>query len=76
VQEAIHWYRRALAEQPKAIWINRFLASSYALAGSKEQATRVFPELTVQKVRASLPHPCETLERYAEGLAAAGLVIG
>jgi adenylate cyclase len=82
-QKAVHWYRRALAEQPKAIWINRFLAASYALVGSKELAkrslvelARAFPELTIQKVRASLPHRRNTLERYAEGLAAAGLSIG
>jgi adenylate cyclase len=81
-QEAVHWYRRALAEQPKAIWINRFLAATYALAGSKELAkrslvelTRAFPELTIEKMRASLPHRRNTLERYAEGLAAAGLSI-
>jgi AraC-like DNA-binding protein/TolB-like protein/tetratricopeptide (TPR) repeat protein len=82
-QEAGRWYRRAFAEQPKAIWINRFLAASYALAGSKELAKRsiveltgAFPELTIEKVRASLPHCRNTLERYAEGLAAAGLSIG
>ena len=78
--EAVHWYRRALAEEPRAVWINRFLAASYALAGHKEPAreslaelTTAFPDLTIAQVRASLPHSRNTLERYSEGLEIAGL---
>jgi adenylate cyclase len=82
-QESVRWYVRALAEQRKAVWINRFLAASYALAGCKEQArqslaelTSAFPELTIAQVRESLPHTGDVLERVAEGLLAAGLRAG
>jgi hypothetical protein len=48
------WYRRGLAEKPKAVSINRFLTPSYLLAGRKEEAKRsladlvdAFPNLTI-----------------------------
>ena len=44
-QDAARCYRRGLAEQPKAIWVNRLLAPSYALAGRKDEAKRSFAEL-------------------------------
>jgi AraC-like DNA-binding protein len=76
----VSWYRRALAEQPKAVWINRFLASASALTGDKEGARRrlnallgVFPGLTITQVRAGLPHTVNMLDRVADGLESLGM---
>ncbi len=81
--EAVRWYRLGLAEQPKAVLINRFLAPSLALAGRKEEAersfadlTRAFPDLTIAQVKTSLPHSQSYLDRAAEGLESAGLPAG
>jgi AraC-like DNA-binding protein/tetratricopeptide (TPR) repeat protein len=80
--QAVRWYQRALAEQPKAIWINRFLASATALAGKKEEARhslailgRTFPDLTIAQVRTGLPHTPVLLDRLAEGLESIGMPI-
>ena len=77
---AIPWYRRALAEQPKAVWINRFLAPALALAGKKEEGQqslsallRVFPEVTIAQVRVGLPHTAGTCDRFSDGLASLGM---
>ena len=77
---SVKWYRRALAEQPKAIWINRFLAPACVFAGDKEEAlwrlslvSKAFPELTIIEVRAGLPHTAKLLDRVAEGLEALGM---
>jgi AraC-like DNA-binding protein/tetratricopeptide (TPR) repeat protein len=79
-EQAIRWYRRGLAEQPKAVWINRFLAASLALAGRKEEAKRslgrllsAFPALTIAQVRVGLPHPASFLDILADGLENAGM---
>jgi AraC-like DNA-binding protein len=77
---AVQWYRRALVEQPKATWINRFLASALVFAGSKDEGReslgalyRTFPELTITQVRTGLPHTARMLDRVAEGLASLGM---
>jgi tetratricopeptide (TPR) repeat protein len=79
-EEASRWYRRALSEQPRAIWINRFLAPALALGGRKEDAMqcfhmlrRVFPGLTIAQVRTGLPHTDVLLDRVAEGLENVGM---
>ena len=79
-QDAARCYRRGLAEQPKAIWVNRLLAPSYALAGRKDEAKRsfaelahAFPDLTIAQVRAGLPHSSRLLDRLAEGLESVGM---
>jgi len=78
--EAVRWYRRGLAEQPKAVWINRFLTASLALAGHKDEAKRslgilasAFPTLTITQVRAGLPHSANLLDAMANGLESAGM---
>ncbi len=78
--DAVLWYRRALSAQPKAVWINRFLAAALALVGDKDAArhslaslNRVLPGLTIDQVRSGLPHTPSFLDRFAEGLAAAGM---
>lgn len=79
-EEAVHWYRRALSEQPKAIWINRFLTASFALAGRKQEAkqsftslSKAFPVLTIAQVRSGLPHSISLLDRLSDGLESAGM---
>jgi AraC-like DNA-binding protein/tetratricopeptide (TPR) repeat protein len=81
-QQAVHWYRRALGEQPKAVWINRFLTASFALAGRKEEAKRsfrslisAFPFLTVAHMRAALPHTVSFLDRVSNGIESLGMRI-
>ena len=78
--DAIRWFTRALAENPKAVWMNHLLASAYALAGRKEDARRsllkwmrVRPATTVADVRSGLPFPAALLDRIAEGLESAGM---
>jgi AraC-like DNA-binding protein/tetratricopeptide (TPR) repeat protein len=78
--EAVQWYRRALAEQPKATWLNRFLAPALLLAGHRDggrQSLHVlscsFPELTISQVMTGLPHTPRFLGPIAEGLAGLGM---
>lgn len=78
--QAVEWYKRALVEQPKAMWINRFLAPAFALAGQKDQGSQSldalyqsFPELTIAEIRAGLPHTVKLLDRIGEGLAGLGM---
>jgi AraC-like DNA-binding protein len=78
--EAVSWYQRALTEQPRASWINRFLAPTLALGGRKDDARqsfhdlrRVFPDLTIMQVKAGLPHTDSLLDRVAEGLESVGM---
>ena len=77
---AIQWYRRALAEQPKATWLNRFLAPASLFAGDREGARKSlralasgFPDLTIAQVVSGLPHTSRALDRVAEGLAHLGM---
>jgi AraC-like DNA-binding protein len=78
--QAVQWYKRALVEQPKAAWINRFLAPAFALADQKDQGShsldalyRSFPELTIAEIRTGLPHTVKLLDLVAEGLAGLGM---
>jgi AraC-like DNA-binding protein len=79
-EEAARWWTRCLAEHPAAIWINRFRAPAFVLAGRKEKAresfaelTRAYPELTIAEVRSALPHPETYRDRVCEGLASLGM---
>ena len=78
--QAVQWYNRALFEQPKATWINRFLAPAFAWARRKDQGKhsldalcRSFPGLTIAEVRTGLPHTVKLLDRIDEGLAGLGM---
>jgi AraC-like DNA-binding protein len=76
----VQWYLRALSEQPKAIWINRFLAPALVLAGDKDKGRarlrslyKRFPGLTISEVRTGLPHTAKLLDPLSEGLASLGM---
>jgi AraC-like DNA-binding protein len=78
--EAVQWYRRALAEQPKATWLNRFLAPTSLLVGNRDAGQQSlhalscgFPELTISQVMTGLPHTPRFLDPIAEGLADLGM---
>jgi tetratricopeptide (TPR) repeat protein len=77
---AVQWYQRALALQPKATWINRFLAAALVHADDREQGARSFdilrrdfPELTITEVRRGLPHTAILIDRVANGLELLGM---
>lgn len=79
-EEAARWWTRCLAEHPAAVWINRFRAAAFALAGKQDEArrsfaelTRAYPELTIAEVRLALPHPQSYRDRVCEGLASLGM---
>ena len=78
--QAVQWYRRAIAEQPRATWLNRFLAPASVLAGDRDGGRRSlhalscsFPELTISQIMTGLPHTHRLLDQVAEGLADLGL---
>jgi AraC-like DNA-binding protein/tetratricopeptide (TPR) repeat protein len=80
---AVRWYRRALTEQPKAIWLHRFLAPALVLGGDREGGQQslhalagCLPGLTISQVMAGLPHTPRLLDRVAEGLADLGMPHG
>jgi adenylate cyclase len=85
-EEAALWTRRALAENPGAVWLNRVLAPCYlalgqrqAAAASVEQFRRAYPGITLARVMAVLPGNCEggwggeAERRVLDGLAALGM---
>jgi adenylate cyclase len=78
--EAVTWLEKARLAHPRAAWINRFLAASYALSGRQQEAETclqrlltVYPGLTVTAVRAAPPFSQEVISRLCEGLQQAGL---
>ena len=69
------WKRRALWEHPETAWINRTLSVSYARLGERlaaldalEALRRYSPDLTIEKIVASIPFTQHFLDRVAEGL--------
>jgi AraC-like DNA-binding protein len=79
---AVCWYRRALAEQPKATWLNRFLAPASVLGGNRDAGRQSlhdlscsFPGLTISQVMTGLPHTPGFLDGVAEGLADLGMLL-
>jgi AraC-like DNA-binding protein len=79
-EEAARWFTRALAEHPAAVWINRFRAPAFFLAGKKEEArqsygelTRTYRDLSIAEVRSSLPYTQSHWDRLCEGLGNLGM---
>jgi len=79
-REAVAWLEKARLANPKAAWINRFLAASYAFTGNRQQAgacvqrlLAAYPGLTVRAVRTAPPFSKEVIDRLCKGLRRAGL---
>jgi adenylate cyclase len=78
--QAAAMYRRALEEQPHALWIYRNLASSLAGAGRMAEAReayaqvmRAYPDLTAAKFRQAMVFSSTTLDRIVANLQKLGL---
>jgi TolB-like protein len=78
--EAASWIRRALAENPGAVWLNRVLAPCYLALDEREAARasldrlrRAYPAITVERIAAGLPRFCEGRARGADGPILGGL---
>ena len=78
--EAAAMYRRALEEQPHALWIYRNLASALAGAGRLPEAKeayavvmRAYPDLTEAKYRQAMVFSPATLDRIVANLKKLGL---
>jgi len=76
--EAIHWFRRGRAEQPRTI--NYLLAPACALKGARDEARhsfvelrRGFPDLTIAQVRAGIPLTQRLLDRMCDVLESLGM---
>ena len=72
--DAADWFGRGLVQHPAAVWVNRFRAPAYALAGRSEDARRCvtglrgrYPDLTIGEIRSALPHTSSFLERARRG---------
>ena len=74
-RQAALWKQTALREYPSTAWINRTLSVSYARLGERlaaldaiEALRHYSPDLTIDKVVASMPFTRNFLNRVAEGL--------
>jgi len=74
-EQAAVWKQKALQEHPGTAWINRTLSVSYARLGERlaaldaiEALRHYSPDLTINKIVASIPFTRDFLDRVAEGL--------
>lgn len=79
-EEAARWCRRGFAQQPRALWINRYLAPIHELAGQRDAARgafaehrRSFPDLTIAQVKVAIPPKAGLFVPLAEGLTSLGM---
>jgi AraC-like DNA-binding protein/tetratricopeptide (TPR) repeat protein len=79
--EAAHWWERAVAERPSAVFLHQFLCPAYALCGDKQGAYRSLavlqrrcPGLTISRVFAANSFfPRAFLDSIGNGLETVGL---
>jgi adenylate cyclase len=78
--EGAIWFARAIAENPAAVWVNRFRAPALLLAGRKDEAgkafvelTKKYPDLTIRALRQAIPYRQNHWDRLAEGLVDLGM---
>jgi adenylate cyclase len=79
--EATRWWSRVLAEQPWAVWLNRYRAAALALADKKEEAQQslatfvgAHPDMTLTDVTSALPpHTQGFRDRVCEAIASLGM---
>jgi adenylate cyclase len=79
-EEALPWWRKGMLERPDLTWPLRPMAASLALLGRLSEAQeavrqlrRGYPDITISKIMAIVPHRGDYVRRYAEGLRKAGL---
>jgi adenylate cyclase len=79
-QEAAHWKRKAVLEEPGTAWVNRTLAVTYAKLGDRSAAVqsldtfrRCCPDVTIRQVINAAPFRSDFWNRVAEGLDDLGL---
>ena len=79
-EEALLWWRKGMLERPDLTWPLRPMAASLALLGRLSEAQEVvrqlrrgYPDITISKIMAIVPHRGDYVRRYAEGLRKAGL---
>lgn len=73
-EESASWFRRALAENPAAVWLNRVLVPCYLALGNRPAAyasldrlRQAYPAITVDHIAMTLPWFCEGRARGADG---------
>lgn len=79
--EAVHWFQRAIAEHPSAVWAHLCLCPAYVCCGRKAEAhhslanlQRLYPELTISRVTAGFSFLAQPLrDRLLSGLETVGL---
>jgi adenylate cyclase len=79
-EEALSWWRKGMLERPDLTWPLRPMAASLGLLGRISEAHAVvrqlrqgYPDITIAKIMAIVPHRGDYARRYAEGLRRAGL---
>jgi adenylate cyclase len=79
-EEAAHWKRKAMLEEPGTAWVNRTLAVTYARLGDRSAAQksldafrRCCPDITIRQIINAAPFRPDFWERIAEGLEDLGL---
>jgi adenylate cyclase len=79
-EEALPWWRKGMVERPDLSWPLRPMAAALGLLGRISEAHEAvrqlrqgYPDITISKIMAIIPHRGEYARRYAEGLRRAGL---
>ena len=78
--EAIKWARMAVRQRPGYTGGHRILCASLAKAGQREEAKlamralrQLQPDISIEKVRQSVPYTPRVIQRFLDGLRKAGL---
>jgi tetratricopeptide (TPR) repeat protein len=78
--ESVRWFHRALGENSRSVWINRFLAPAYVLAGRPDEGrlalskfANEFPNVTIAEIRSALPWNASYMDRVSNGLEHLGM---
>ncbi|KAB2919025.1 MAG: tetratricopeptide repeat protein [Hyphomicrobiaceae bacterium] len=78
--DAVKWARQAVQLRPGYLGGHRILCASLAKAGQIDEARaamatlrRLMPDMSTASIRQSVPYTARTIDRFLEGLRAAGL---
>jgi adenylate cyclase len=79
-EEALPWWRKGMVERPDLRWPLRPMVAALGLLGRISEAHEAvrqlrqgYPDITIAKIMAIIPHRGQYAHRYAEGLRRAGL---